>query len=147
MPCGGEAVNVRNMSDCIFCKIIAREIPSEIVFEDAQTLVFMNIHPVMPGHVLVIPKRHAMNFVETPVEDVQAVMVTAQKVAPAILAAVGATDFNFSTNNGPAAGQVIFHTHFHLIPRQPKDGHEHWHGEEKPQGIPALGVKIREALA
>jgi histidine triad (HIT) family protein len=135
------------MSDCIFCKIIAREIPSEIIFEDEQTLAFLNIHPVMPGHALIIPKRHSEKFAVTPAEDVVAVMATAQKITPAILAAVGATDFNFSTNNGSAAGQVIFHTHFHLIPRQPKDGHEHWHGEQQPKGIPALAAKIRETLA
>lgn len=135
------------MSDCIFCKIIAREIPSEIIFEDGQTLAFMNIRPVMPGHVLVVPKRHSHSFAVTPAEDVAAVMATTRKILPAVLGAVNATDFNFSTNDGPAAGQVIFHTHFHLIPRQPKDGHEHWHGEEHPKGIPALGEKIRAALA
>lgn len=140
-------MNALNMSDCIFCKIIAREIPSEIIFEDDQTLAFLNIHPVMPGHALIIPKHHSENFASTPAADVTAVMATAQKITPAILAAVGATDFNFSTNNGPAAGQVIFHTHFHLIPRQPKDGHEHWHGDPAPKGISALGAKIRETLA
>ncbi len=134
------------MSDCVFCKIVAREIPSELIFEDEKTVAFLNIHPVMPGHALIIPKRHADRFAVTPAEDVAAVMATAQKIAPAVLAAVDATDFNFSTNNGPAAGQVIFHTHFHLIPRQPKDGHEHWHGEEKPVGIPAIGAKIRAAI-
>ncbi len=135
------------MPDCLFCNIAAREIPGEIVYEDDRTLAFLDIRPINPGHTLIIPKRHAENFAVTPPEDIAAVMAAAQKLAPAILRATGAEAFNFSTNNGRAAGQVVFHTHFHLMPRLPKDGYEHWRGPDVPADLASVGEKIRAALA
>lgn len=131
-------------SDCLFCKIVAKEISAEVVYEDAATLAFLDIHPVNAGHTLIIPKRHAENFAVTSAEDVAAVMSTAQKIVPAVLKAVGSDAFNFSTNNGRAAGQIIMHTHFHLIPRLPTDGHKMWHGAEGKTDFAAVGAKIRE---
>ncbi len=134
------------MTDCIFCKIAAGEIPSAKIYEDERTFAFLDIRPVNPGHALIIPKRHATDFASTPAEDIAAIMATAQKLVPAVLGAVGASAFNYSTNNGRDAGQVVFHTHFHLIPRHPRDGHEHWHGDAQPKDLPGLAEKIRAAL-
>lgn len=134
------------MSDCIFCKIIAGDIPAIKIHEDETCIAFLDIHPVNPGHALIVPREHHMNFLETPRELVAAIMELGQKLAPAILKAVGSDSFNFSTNNGRAAGQLIAHTHFHLIPRFPADGHKMWHGSDEHQDFAAMAVKIRAAL-
>lgn len=131
------------MSDCIFCKIIAGEIPSHKIHEDDTLLAFLDIHPVNPGHTLIITKAHHANFLETPKELVSAITELGQRLAPAILKTVGADAFNFSTNNGRAAGQLIGHTHFHLIPRFPTDGHKMWHGKDEHQDFAAVAEKIR----
>lgn len=134
-------------ADCLFCKIVAKQIPAEVVYEDENALVFLDIHPINPGHVLVIPKRHSDSFAVTPAEDVAAVMNAAQKIAPAILKAVGADAFNFTANNGKAAGQLIMHTHFHLMPRLSNDGYKMWHGSDAKTDFAAVGAKIRAQLA
>ncbi len=134
-------------SDCLFCKIIAREIPAEIVYEDDGTLAFLDIHPINPGHTLIIPKRHSDSFAVTPPEDVAAVMRAAQTLSPAILKAVGADAFNFTANNGRAAGQLVFHTHFHFMPRFAADGYKMWHGPEGDHHLSDVAAKIRAALA
>lgn len=132
--------------DCLFCKIVAREIPAEIVYEDEKTLAFLDIHPINPGHALIIPKQHSDSFVVTPAEDIAAVMAAAQKIAPAILKAMGADAFNFTANNGKAAGQLIIHTHFHLMPRLATDGYKMWHGSSEKPDFAAIGAKIRAVL-
>lgn len=134
------------MPDCLFCKIAAHEIPAEIIFEDDRAMAFLDIHPINPGHALIIPRRHAESFAVTPPQDVAAIITVAQTVAPAILKAVGADAFNFTANNGRAAGQVIFHTHFHLMPRFAKDGYPMWHGPDDKPDLAAIGVKIRQSL-
>ena len=101
----------------MFCKIISKEIPAEIVYEDKNTLALLDINPASPGHTLVLPKEHYNDFASTPSEVVCKTVKVAQKIAPKIIKAVGATDFNLITNNGPIAGQSIEHLHFHIIPR------------------------------
>lgn len=133
--------------DCLFCKIVAKEIPAEIVYEDENALAFLDIHPINPGHTLIIPKRHSDSFSVTPSEDIAAVMAVAQKIAPAILTSMGVDAFNFTANNGKAAGQIILHTHFHLIPRFATDGFKLWHRSGVETDFPAVGAKIREQLA
>ena len=115
---------------CLFCKIINKEIPANIVYEDGETLAFLDIRPINPGHTLVIPKKHFEHCLETSDEALGAIMKTIKKVVPAILKAVGAEAFNLGVNCGSVAGQVIFHTHFHIMPRFSGDGHEMWHGKE-----------------
>ncbi|OGL66347.1 hypothetical protein A2856_01465 [Candidatus Uhrbacteria bacterium RIFCSPHIGHO2_01_FULL_63_20] len=134
------------MSDCVFCKIISGDIPSHKLYEDDVTLAFLDIHPVNAGHVLIVPKAHFENFAQTPKETVAALMDLSQRLAPAVLKAVGADAFNLSTNNGRAAGQLIAHTHFHLIPRFPTDGHKMWHGSDEHQDFAAVALKIKECV-
>lgn len=122
------------MVDCIFCNIITGEIPATRIYEDADTLAFLDIHPNTKGHTLIIPKVHVRDVREADTEQLLAVMKTVQKVAPAILAATGAQGFNLTTNTGRAAGQVIMHWHMHLIPRHDNDGLKFWPEQSYAEG-------------
>ena len=108
--------------DCIFCKIVAGEIPSEKVYEDDAVLAFMDINPTSVGHTLVIPKDHCPDLLTTPAEALQSVAAVLPKIAAAVVAATNAEGFNILQSNNPCAGQVVFHTHFHVVPRRPGDG-------------------------
>ncbi|MFA5854104.1 MAG: HIT family protein [Patescibacteria group bacterium] len=136
------------MNDCIFCKIIAKDIPAEIVYEDDMVVVFVDIKPNNPGHLLVMPKEHAADFASAPEASVQAVALTAQRMGKVIMQALGAPGFNIGVNNGRAAGQVVDHLHVHVIPRFEGDGLEHWHGKPYKVGeIEEVGQKLRRLLA
>lgn len=114
------------MNDCIFCKIISGEIPSHKVYEDDDVFAFLDIHPVNPGHVLVVPKRHAEDLQAAPDELLAKLLPTVKKIAAAAVRSAGADGFNLGMNNGAAAGQVVFHAHLHVIPRFADDGLRHW---------------------
>jgi len=113
------------MSDCIFCRIIAKEIPATIVYEDDEVLVFMDIGPIIEGHALVIPKNHYESVVETPDETVGRLHQVAKRIAHAQMNGLGADGVNIMQNNGAASGQEVPHMHVHVIPRYSNDGH-HW---------------------
>ena len=104
-------------SDCIFCKIVAGELPSTRVYEDADTLAFMDIGPVVKGHTLVIPKQHHDPLMATPPEVLKKLIVVVQKIAKAQVKGLGAIGINVTQANGRVAGQVVEHIHFHVIPR------------------------------
>jgi len=112
--------------NCVFCDIIAKKIPSHIVYEDDTVLAFLDIKPVNPGHVLVVSKEHHADMLETPAHLLSDMILVCKKVGDAVLEAVEADGFNIGVNNKTAAGQLIFHTHFHVIPRFEKDGLKHW---------------------
>jgi len=105
------------MSDCLFCKIIKGEIPSHKIYEDEDTYVFLNINPMSKGHALIVPKNHAEMMSQGSEADALAMMKTLYLIAPKIMDALGATGYNLGMNHGEIAGQEIFHTHLHLIPR------------------------------
>lgn len=132
------------MPDCIFCKIARKELPSEIVYEDAQTLAFLDSHPVNPGHTLVIPKKHVADVFEADSETWLSVMKTVQKVAHGLNAALSPDGINIHVNNRSAAGQIIFHSHIHVIPRSHNDGHESWKGRPYALGE---ATSIRKSIA
>jgi len=135
------------MSETIFSKIIRKEIPAQIIYEDDVVVAFLDIFPVNPGHTLIVPKQEVENMMQTSDEVLTHVMRVAKQIAPAILKTVGATDFNFTTNNGPAAGQVIMHTHFHLIPRFVDDGYKMWgHKETTTEELVALANQIKQNM-
>ena len=108
--------------DCIFCKIIAGEIPSEKVFENDHVLAFMDINPTSRGHTLVIPKDHSEDLVSAQPGALQQVIAVLPKIAAAAVKAVGAQGFNVLQSNSPCAGQVVPHIHFHIVPRNDGDG-------------------------
>jgi len=112
------------MSDreCIFCAIIEGKAPAEVVFEDEETLAFMDINPANPGHTLVIPRRHARNVYDLDEETAAAVMKATVRVARAIRSALQPDGLNLVQSNERAGGQDIFHFHVHIIPRWYGDG-------------------------
>ena len=101
----------------IFTRIINRELPGEIVYEDDHTLAFLDINPKSEGHTLVVPKYEVANFDALPPDVLATLMLAVQKVARAVTRAMNTPHYNLSLNNGGPAGQVVFHVHFHIIPR------------------------------
>ncbi len=107
---------------CIFCRLVAGEIPAAKVCEDALTIAFMDIGQVNPGHVLVATKRHAVTVLDVTPEEAAAVMQTAQRVARAAQAVFDAPGLTLFQANGAAGGQTVFHFHLHVLPRHADDG-------------------------
>ncbi|MCP1770527.1 HIT family protein [Streptococcus gallinaceus] len=104
------------MSDCIFCKIIAGEIPSSKVYEDDQVLAFLDITQVTKGHTLVVPKQHFRNMLEMDSESSSQLFARIPKIARHLQQTLGAAGVNILNNNEEVAGQTVFHTHVHLLP-------------------------------
>lgn len=116
------------MDNCIFCKIIAGEIPTTKVYEDDEILAFLDLHPVNIGHTLVLPKAHHINLYDTPDETLAHMAPIIKKLSIAIKKALGADGINIEMNNDAVAGQLLFHTHIHIVPRFEGDGFTHWRG-------------------
>jgi histidine triad (HIT) family protein len=110
------------MSSCVFCRIVAKEIPATVVHEDEHTLAFMDIGQVNPGHVLVAVKKHAENIFALDEAQAAAVFRSAAKVARAIRGAFEPQGLSVYQANGAAAGQTVLHLHIHLVPRHEGDG-------------------------
>jgi histidine triad (HIT) family protein len=132
--------------DCIFCKLVAGEIPSTKVYEDEHTLAFMDISPLIEGHTLVIPKAHHDPITNTPIDVLSRCMAVAKRVAQAQINALGADGVNLHQANGAAAGQVVPHLHFHVIPRFKNDGH-HWNWTHKEYASMAAMADLGKKLA
>jgi histidine triad (HIT) family protein len=136
--------------DCIFCKIVAGQIPCAKVYEDAEVLAFMDIGPIVKGHTLVIPKQHVEDIFEVPVGLLGRVMGVVQKIAVAQMNGLKADGVNIFQANRKAADQVVPHMHFHVIPRRQMDGH-HWNWAAKkyadPQEMAQYAQSICNALA
>ncbi|MDD5291165.1 MAG: HIT family protein [Patescibacteria group bacterium] len=120
--------------DCIFCKIIAGEIPSFKVYEDENVLAFLDIAPVNPGHTLVVPKKHYENMEEILEAELCKLTVVIKKIGKAVKDSLGAEGYNITENNGPVAGQIVPHLHFHVIPRRQDDGLKLWPQEKYGEG-------------
>ncbi len=112
--------------DCLFCKIINGEIPCLKVYEDEYTFAFLDINPVNEGHTLVLPKKHIENLINSDSEDLKNIMPALREITEAVKKATNADGVNVTTNNGEAAGQSVFHLHFHIIPRFNDDGFKNW---------------------
>ena len=134
--------------DCLFCKIISGEIPSAKVYEDEYSFAFLDINPINPGHTLLVPKRHFANLYETSDETLKELTPIIKKLAIAVKKAVSADGINIGMNNDPAAGQLVFHAHFHIIPRHLEDGFRHWRGKRayKDGEINQVAEKIKASL-
>lgn len=103
--------------DCIFCKIVAGEIPSRKIYEDSDLIAIMDLNPTSKGHSLIIPKEHCTNIYDIDEDIAAKVMKTAKKLATKMTVALNCDGFNLLQNNGETAGQTMFHFHMHLIPR------------------------------
>ncbi|MBN1216396.1 MAG: HIT family protein [Candidatus Lokiarchaeota archaeon] len=110
-----------NDENCIFCKIIKKEIPSKIIFEDDKTLAFLDINPISEGHAIVIPKDHYETLEFLPDNELKCLYQTVKKVAKLIYEKLNPDGYNIIQNNYKAAGQVIDHFHVHIIPRESGD--------------------------
>lgn len=133
------------MNDCIFCKIVAGEIPSTKIRENADTFAFLDIKPLNPGHALVIPKKHYENIFDVPEEILAQVIIETKHIATAVKKVTGADGIGIGQNNGKAAGQVVHHIHFHIIPRHLDDGYSAWSRKDSAADA-SLVEKIIQAL-
>ena len=132
----------------VFAKILRGEIPSHKLFEDADTFVFMDIMPRGTGHCLVIPKRPARNILDIEASSLAAVAATVQKMARAVMKAFDADGVTIQQFNEPAGGQVVFHLHFHVMPRfEGVSLKPHSATMEDQDVLAANADKIRAALA
>lgn len=110
------------MENCIFCKIVKGEINSAKVYEDSDTLAFLDTSPFSKGHTLVIPKKHFEDIYQIDASTLEKVIVASKHVAEKIKYALQASGMRISQSNGALAGQAVFHIHFHIIPRYQNDG-------------------------
>jgi histidine triad (HIT) family protein len=117
-------------TNCVFCKIIAGELPSTKVYEDADVLAFMDIGPIIKGHTLVVPKQHVDPLTKAHVDLLAKMMKVVQKIVHAQMNGLKADGVNVLNANGAAAGQAVPHLHFHVVPRFKTDGH-HWNWAAK----------------
>ncbi|MFA6077923.1 MAG: HIT family protein [Candidatus Paceibacterota bacterium] len=133
--------------NCLFCKIIAGEIPAEKVYEDEHSLAFLDINPINIGHTLLIPKKHTQNIFDTPSETLQNIVSALKIVSSAVKNGVNADGLNIINNNGGPAGQLVYHLHLHLVPRFTGDGFTHWHGKNYNEGeMSATAEKIKKII-
>jgi histidine triad (HIT) family protein len=134
---------------CIFCHLVAGEIPSARVYEDALTIAFMDIGQVNPGHVLVATKRHAATLLDITADEAAAVMQTAQRVARAVQAVFDPPGLTLLQANGREGDQTVFHFHLHVVPRHADDGIALSWPRKDPaaQALQGYAQQLRAALA
>ncbi|MBU6321199.1 MAG: HIT family protein [Patescibacteria group bacterium] len=136
------------MDTCLFCKIVRGEIPAHTVYEDDATLAFLDIHPVNPGHTLVVPKRHSFNLLDIDPADWAAVAESTRHVSKLVHDVLAADGINLQMNNREHAGQDVDHPHVHIIPRYRGDGLPHWRGKSyQPGEAEEIIAKLRAAHA
>jgi histidine triad (HIT) family protein len=109
------------VNDCIFCKIIKGEIPAEKTYEDDNFMAFLDIKPKAEGHTIIIPKNHFRNLLDMPTTLGNEMLEAIKKVSLDLIKQKKATGFNLIVNNEPSAGQIVFHAHLHIIPRDNND--------------------------
>lgn len=135
-------------NDCIFCKIVAGEIPANKVFEDDKVLAFLDIKPVNPGHVLVIPKTHAEFLTDVDDNDLCQMIKITKKIDKSLRGGLDAQGVNLFYADGAVAGQEISHAHIHIIPRYKGDGFglkfpEHYGREYAPSEAKEIAAKLK----
>jgi histidine triad (HIT) family protein len=109
------------MNDCLFCGIVAGDVPSQTVDSDERTVSFMDINPATRGHALVVPRAHSTDLLDIPDEDLEATMLAARRLAKRMEEALEPDGFNILNACRPAAWQTVFHFHIHVIPRYEND--------------------------
>ena len=136
------------MNECVFCKIVKKEVPSDIIYEDNNFFAFLDINPNNTGHSLVIPKKHYKNIYDLPDEVICGIGPIIKKIAVAVKNSVNADGINIMMNNDGAAGQIVPHAHFHIIPRFASDGLRHWPGKSysNKEEVAKTAEKIKKEL-
>lgn len=139
-----------NDKNCLFCRIVNKEIPSSVVYEDDDVIAFLDISQVTKGHTLVVSKKHYDNFLTTPKEEMHKVMDVAQRIGQAQIAMLGAKGVNILTNINKEAGQSIYHFHVHVIPRYISNEGFQITMKENPKAdelsLPSLAKEIKKGL-
>lgn len=135
--------------NCIFCKILAGEIPSSVVYEDDDFRAILDINPAARGHVIILPKKHYANLFELPEEEASKIFVVAKKIATAVKKTYKCDGVNILQNNGEASGQTVFHLHVHVIPRFEGDT-DHinigWKPGDTPEDLADIVAEIQANL-
>jgi len=134
------------MESCIFCKIVKGEIPCTKVYENSSVLAFLDVSPVNPGHILVVPKKHSETIIDADENSLCETMNAVKKLSNAVMKAVKADGINVSINNFKAAGQLVPHLHVHIIPRFENDGLKLDWPVKKLTGMDKIAEQIRKAL-
>jgi histidine triad (HIT) family protein len=111
---------------CIFCKIVAGDIPNYQVYEDEEVLAFFDVLPISPGHTIIVPKKHYADLEEIPDKTLSAMIVAAKKIGKAIMEGMDVKGYSIFLDNKDAANQHVPHAHFHLVPRKEGDGLQRW---------------------
>jgi histidine triad (HIT) family protein len=134
-------------SGCLFCGIVAGDVPAQIVDSDEHTIAFMDINPATRGHALVVPRTHAADLFEVSDDDLERTMLAARRLARRLQAALDPDGFNILNSCGAAAWQTIFHFHLHVVPRYEDDPLKlPWvPAEGDPDEIAAVAEEIRSA--
>lgn len=133
------------MSDCIFCKIIAQEIPCHKIYEDEYLLAFLDINPVSYGHTLIIPKKHAENILDVWNDDLTRIITLSQSISLDVVTKLWATGVNIVNASGKDAQQSVEHLHFHVVPRYPNDGIDIWfHGKGESYDFTEIKNKLTQ---
>lgn len=137
-----------SVNGCLFCKMVAGQIPVAKIYEDDVVLSFLDIGPISDGHTLVIPKQHFEKLHDCPSELLGRVCSRLGRIAAAVVAAMNSEGYNVLCNNGRAAGQLLEHLHFHIIPRNTGDAvFNRWPAYKYKEGkIEQIALKIRENL-
>jgi histidine triad (HIT) family protein len=112
--------------ECIFCKIVAGDIPSYKVYEDDKVMAFFDILPIHPGHTIVVPKKHVADVENLDDDDMSAMALAVKKIGKAIMEGLDVKGYSVFLDNKSAANQHVPHAHFHLVPRAEGDGLERW---------------------
>lgn len=133
------------MKDCIFCKIIAGEIPSRKIYEDDKVYAFMDIGPINYGHTLVIPKEHHTGSSTIPEETAGRMFKVASRIGVALKRALDADAFNLHLADGTCAGQVVMHAHLHVVPRFAEDDF-HWNWRQKQYESDELANEVQQKI-
>ena len=133
---------------CIFCKIAAGDIPATVIFENESLLAFLDVAPLAEGHVLVIPRDHYARVTDLPDAVCTRIATVLPMLGRALMEVTQAAGFNLLANNGEAAGQVVQHVHFHLVPRMPNDGLGYrWNAGKYERGqADKIAAEYRSAL-
>lgn len=134
------------MESCLFCRIVQGEIPCEKIFENEEILLFLDIGPVSRGHTLIIPKEHSHDLASGSPHTSKSLFAALYEFAPRICGALGATGYNLGMNHGVDAGQEVFHTHLHLMPRYTGDSRAFVKLTPSSEELRAVADQIRAAL-
>ncbi|MGH7319035.1 MAG: HIT family protein [Candidatus Rokuibacteriota bacterium] len=134
---------------CIFCRIVAGEIPAEVVAREPEVVAFLDAQPLADGHVLVVPRAHVARVEDLKPADADALFRTVVRLAGPVREALGAAGTTIGINNGEATGQTIPHVHLHIVPRWPNDGAGTVHTifpRNVKRKLPEVGAAIRKAI-